>query len=138
MEIVADEGDDEDDEQIINAEVNRSMLINLVEGMLIEAVREGASDIHIIPRDKTSTDIMFRVDGKLRSWHTQTGVRPESLVAVVKDRARNVDRFERENSQDGFIQRKIDGHIIRYRVSIVPIVGRELKFKLESVVHSSS
>ena len=134
MEIVVDEGDEEDDEQVINAEVNRSVLINLVEGMLIEAVREGSSDIHIIPKDKSTTDIMFRIDGKLKNWYVQSGVRPEALVAVVKDRARNVDRFERENSQDGFIQRKIDGHIIRYRVSVVPIVGRELKYKLESVV----
>ena len=45
-----------------------------------------------------------------------------------------MDRFERERVQDGFIQRDIDGHVIRYRVSVLPMVGTELKNKFESVV----
>ncbi|MGH1361914.1 MAG: GspE/PulE family protein [Calditrichia bacterium] len=130
------EGEDEGDadEQAIEAEINKSILVNLVEGMLIEAVRQKASDIHVIPKDATTTEIHFRIDGRLRLWHSQSGVRPESLSAVVKDRSRNVDRFEREMSQDGFIQRTIDGHTIRYRVSVVPIVGKVYKYKLESIV----
>jgi len=45
-----------------------------------------------------------------------------------------MDRFEREMAQDGFIQREIDNIIIRFRVSILPMVGTELKNKFESVV----
>jgi type IV pilus assembly protein PilB len=45
-----------------------------------------------------------------------------------------MDSFERERAQDGFIQREIDGHIIRFRVSVLPMVGTELKNKFESVV----
>jgi type IV pilus assembly protein PilB len=52
----------------------------------------------------------------------------------VKDRSKNVDRFEREMSQDGFIQRVIDETTIRFRVSIMPIVGVELRHKYESIV----
>jgi type IV pilus assembly protein PilB len=37
-------------------------------------------------------------------------------------------------AQDGFIQREIDGFIIRFRVSVLPMVGTELKNKFESVV----
>jgi type IV pilus assembly protein PilB len=37
-------------------------------------------------------------------------------------------------AQDGFIQRKIDDYLIRYRVSIIPIVGSEFDRKLESIV----
>ncbi len=55
-------------------------------------------------------------------------------MAVVKDRTKNVDRFEREMTQDGFIQRVIDGHQLRFRVSIMPIVTTEFKHKFESVV----
>ena len=55
-------------------------------------------------------------------------------MAVIKDRTKNVDRFEREMSQDGFIQRVIDGHQLRFRVSIMPIVTTEYKHKFESVV----
>ena len=41
---------------------------------------------------------------------------------------------ERNPAQDGFIQRNVDGHIIRYRVSILPIVAAEYRRKLESIV----
>ncbi|MFZ0389587.1 MAG: ATPase, T2SS/T4P/T4SS family, partial [Calditrichia bacterium] len=135
LEFEEDEEEDSSlDEDAIESEINKSLLVNLVEGMLIEAVRRGASDIHVIPKDMRTTEIHFRVDGKLLLWHVQEGVRPEALSAVIKDRSKNIDRFEREVSQDGFIQRKIDNHMIRYRVSVVPIVGREFQLKLESAV----
>jgi type IV pilus assembly protein PilB len=77
---------------------------------------------------------MMRVDGNLQTWYVQENTLPEAVVAVVKDRAKGMDRFEREMAQDGFIQRDIDNIIIRYRVSILPMVGTELKNKFESVV----
>ena len=110
------------------------LLINLFEGALVEAVRRGASDLHIIPIGSKVTDISFRVDGRLSLWHRQENTLPEAVIAVVKDRARGLDRFEREQGQDGFIQREIDGHLIRFRVSILPIAGSEIKNKFESVV----
>ena len=122
------------DEEELDAEINKSMLNSLVEGMLVEAVRLGASDIHIIPGAKNVTDILFRQDGRLRVWHSQPGVKPEALSAVVKDKSLNVDRFERDSTQDGFIQRRVDNTNIRYRVSIMPMVGEEFDRKLESIV----
>jgi type IV pilus assembly protein PilB len=122
------------DEEELNAEINKSALINLVEGALVEGVRKGASDIHFLPRPGNKTEIMLRIDGLLQNWHTQDGTLPEAVVAVVKDRAKGLDRFEREKAQDGFIQREIDGHILRFRVSVLPTVGTELKNKFESVV----
>jgi type IV pilus assembly protein PilB len=122
------------DEQELDAEINKSALINLVEGALIEGVRKGVSDIHFIPRSGNKTHIMMRIDGNLQTWYVQEGTLPEAVVAVVKDRARGMDRFEREMAQDGFIQREIDNVIIRFRVSILPMVGTELKNKFESVV----
>ncbi len=122
------------DEEELDSEINKSMLNSLVEGMLIEAVRMGASDIHIIPGKSNVTDILFRLDGRLRLWHAQPNVKPEALSAVVKDKAINVDRFERDSSQDGYIQRRIDNTNIRFRVSIMPMVGEEFNRKLESIV----
>ncbi|MFZ1279945.1 MAG: GspE/PulE family protein [Ignavibacteriaceae bacterium] len=122
------------DEQELDAEINKSALINLVEAALIEGVRKGASDIHFIPRSGNKTHIMMRVDGNLQTWYVQENTLPEAVVAVVKDRAKGMDRFEREMAQDGFIQRDIDNIIIRFRVSILPMVGTELKNKFESVV----
>jgi type IV pilus assembly protein PilB len=122
------------DEGLLEIEINKSALINLFEGALIEGVRKGASDIHFLPESATETLINFRVDGKLITWHKQQNTMPEAIIAVVKDRSRGLDRFERESGQDGFIQREIDGHIIRFRVSIIPIAGSEIKNKFESIV----
>jgi type IV pilus assembly protein PilB len=122
------------DEDELDAEINKSALINLVEAALIEGVRKGASDIHFVPKMNNKTDILFRIDGNLQQWHVQDSTLPEAVVAVVKDRSKGMDRFERERAQDGFIQREIDGHVIRFRVSVLPMVGTELKNKFESVV----
>lgn len=121
-------------EEEIDAEINQSMLNSLVEGMLVESVRQGVSDLHIVPSGPTTTDIRFRTDGKLQLWYQQKNVKPEAISAVIKDKTRNVDRFERDASQDGFIQRQIDGVGIRYRVSIMPIVGNQYDRKFESTV----
>lgn len=122
------------DEEALEAEISKSALVNLIEGCIVEAVRQGASDIHIVPREGNKTDFLFRSDGNLQLWHTQENTLPEAVLAVVKDRSKGVDRFEREMTQDGFIQRVIDGHQMRFRVSIMPIVTTEFKHKFESVV----
>jgi type IV pilus assembly protein PilB len=126
--------DDGLNEEELEAEINKSALINLIEGALVEAVRKDASDIHIIPKRGRRSEFHFRIDGDLRLWHVQENTMPEAIAAVVKDRSKNVDRFERETSQDGFIERNIDGHNIRFRVSIMPIVATEFMHKHESIV----
>jgi type IV pilus assembly protein PilB len=122
------------DEEALDSEINKSALVNLIEGALVEAVRRGASDIHIIGKEGKRTEFLFREDGNLKIWHVQENTMPEAIAAVIKDRSKNVDRFEREASQDGFIQRMVDGHQIRFRVSIMPIVGTDFKHKFESIV----
>src|SRR5690606_15487510 len=51
-----------------------------------------------------------------------------------KDNTMNVDRFERDMAQDGFIQRKVDDTLIRYRVSILPIATASNNIHAESIV----
>jgi type IV pilus assembly protein PilB len=126
--------DENVDEDVLEAEISKSALVNLFEGCLVEAVRRGVSDVHVVAAEGNKTNFLFRVDGNLQVWHTQENTIPEAVMAVVKDRTKNVDRFEREMSQDGFIQRVIDGHQMRFRVSIMPIVTTEFKHKFESVV----
>ncbi len=132
ISVVTEEASINEDE--LDAEINKSALINLVEAALVEGTRKGVSDIHIIPRPGNKTEIHFRVDGKLALWHTQDSTMPEAVMAVIKDRSKGMDRFERERAQDGFMQREIDNHIIRFRVSVLPVVGTELKNKFESIV----
>ena len=131
---VAEEDEDALNEDELEAEINKSALINLVEGALLEGVRIGASDIHFVPQSGKKTNILFRIDGNLQLWHVQEKTLPEAVIAVVKDRGKGLDRFEREMAQDGFIQRKIDNVVIRFRVSVLPMVGIELQNKYESIV----
>lgn len=122
------------DEDALEAEISRSSLINLFEATLVESVRLGASDVHIYPNAKKRVEIHFRVDGRLMLWHTEHKVHPEALLAVIKDNAMNVDRFERDAAQDGYIQRWIDDVLIRFRVSVLPIANVSHEIRSESIV----
>ena len=128
--------DEEDliDEDALEAEISRSALINLFEATLVEGVRQGASDIHIYPNPKRQVEIHFRVDGRLKKWHTEENVHPEAFLAVVKDNTTNVDRFERDAAQDGFVQRHVDDALIRFRVSVLPIATERADVRAESIV----
>ncbi len=121
-------------EQALEDEISRSGLVNLVEKILADGVRVGASDIHIFPKGEKVTEFHFRVDGRLTLWYTHRDTRAEAVSAVVKDRAKNLDRFERNMAQDGFAQMTIDNKTIRFRVSVIPMVGKELKSRYESIV----
>ena len=129
-----EEEDDLVDQEKLEEEINRSTLINLFEATLVEAVREGASDIHIYPNANKEVEIHFRMDGRLNHWHTENRVHPEALLSVIKDNCQNVDRFENDAAQDGFIQRDVDGTRIRYRVSIMPLASSDQDINSESVV----
>ena len=122
------------DEYALDDEINKSLLVNLFEGCILEAVHKNASDIHIIPYRGSSVEFFFRIDGKLALWHRHDRTSPEAISAVVKDRTVGVDRFERDTAQDGFMQRIIDDHLIRFRVSIIPITSSEYERRFESIV----
>ncbi|MFN0158407.1 MAG: GspE/PulE family protein [Bacteroidota bacterium] len=128
------EEDEVDLDNSLDKEINRSQLVALIENVLSDAVRVGASDIHFVPRGVRKTDICFRIDGRLTVWYTVDDARAEAVVAVVKGRGLNLDRFERLAAQDGSAQKIIDSQTIRFRMSIIPVISRELNGKFESVV----
>jgi type IV pilus assembly protein PilB len=128
------EEDSEQYEQALEDEISKSGLVDLVDKIFNDGVRVGASDIHVIPRGEKITEFHFRIDGKLSLWYTYTEARAEAVSAVVKDHAKNLDRFERNMAQDGFAQILIDRKTVRFRLSVIPIVGKELKGRYESIV----
>jgi type IV pilus assembly protein PilB len=121
-------------EKSLEEEIGRGRLNEVVEGLLVDGVRTGASDIHIIPKSMNRTEFHFRIDGRLTLWSALTDVRSEAVITVIKDRAKNLDRFEKFLSQDGFAQRMIDNKMIRFRFSTMPIYSGDLRSKLESIV----
>ncbi|MBI4535297.1 MAG: type II/IV secretion system protein, partial [Ignavibacteriae bacterium] len=88
----------------------------------------------IVPKGTRKTEVSFRLDGQLSSWYTIEDTRAEAVIAVVKGYGINLDRFERMAAQDGSAQKTIDDQVLRFRVSVLPIISRELNGKFESIV----
>ncbi len=132
MDYIDEESQDIIDE--LDEEIRRGHLAELVDNIFSDSVRLGASDIHVIPKAARKTEIHFRVDGHLSLWQTIDDLRADAVSAVIKDVAKGTDRFERNMAQDGFVQKTIDNKIVRFRVSIIPVEGKELKVKFESIV----
>ncbi len=93
-------------------------IIRLINGLIAEAVRSGASDIHIETFETTLT-VRFRVDGVLREV-LSVPVRLSSLiVSRVKVMAR-LDIAEKRVPQDGRISLALGGKTLDVRVSTLP------------------
>jgi type IV pilus assembly protein PilB len=128
------EENEKEAQRAIEDEIGRGKLNEVVEGVLVDGVRTGASDVHVIPKGPLRTEFHFRIDGRLSLWSTITDIRAEAVITVIKDRGKNLDRFEKFQSQDGFGQRIVDNKLIRFRFSTMPIYSTDLRSKLESIV----
>jgi len=95
-------------------------LINLV---LLRALKEKASDIHIEPGDKT-LKVRYRIDGAMRSVMSPPKVMLNALISRLKIMAQ-LDIAERFAPQDGKFQIRYEGRSIDLRLSILPVVGGE-------------
>jgi general secretion pathway protein E len=93
-------------------------IIRLINAMLMEAVKERASDIHIEPYEK-GVDVRFRVDGVLRKVLSPPRVIQDALVSRIKIIA-GLDIAEKRLPQDGKITLLVGGKDIDIRVSIIP------------------
>jgi type IV pilus assembly protein PilB len=131
---ISDDDNEKEVAKSLDDEIGRSKLNDMIENLLVDGTRTGASDIHVIPRGSHRVEFHFRIDGRLSLWSAITDVRAEAVLTVIKDRAKNLDRFEKLLSQDGFAQRMIDNRMIRFRFSTMPIYGTDLRSKLESIV----
>jgi len=97
--------------------------IRLVNALLTEAVKAGASDIHIEPYERT-TAVRFRVDGLLRDVLTPPARLHAAIVSRVKIMA-GLDIAERRLPQDGRIGLRVAGRDVDVRVSVVPTAPGE-------------
>ena len=127
------EKSDEQDEDVQVASLQdmagEAPVIRLVNTIFSQAVREGASDIHISPQ-QNSVQVRFRMDGKL---HDVPAPRKSSFLAIV---ARikilaNMDITISRVTQDGRFTLKMDRKEINVRVSSIPtIYGENLVLRL--------
>jgi type II secretory ATPase GspE/PulE/Tfp pilus assembly ATPase PilB-like protein len=122
IEIIIDDDDDLTIEELLRS-TDEPPAIRLVNVIILEAIRLGASDIHIQPRTK-SVVVRYRIDGilidKIQIPHSMH----MSLVSRIKIMA-ELDISERRRPQDGRITVKTPMRIIDLRISALPTINGE-------------
>ncbi len=93
-------------------------VIRMINALLTQALRDGASDIHIEPFEQISI-VRFRVDGNLRDIVRPKKAIHASLISRVKIMAQ-LDIAEKRLPQDGRITLRIGGRAVDVRVSTLP------------------
>ncbi|MCB1670086.1 MAG: GspE/PulE family protein [Gammaproteobacteria bacterium] len=115
------EEDDDDDEELAAT----SAVIQLVNKIITESERQGASDIHIEPgKDGTPGVVRIRVDGSCRELLKVPKEHTAALIARIKVIAR-LDIAERRLPQDGKCKLKVRNRKLELRVATMPTVHGE-------------
>jgi type IV pilus assembly protein PilB len=115
VEVVQDEQDDSED---LEQMAGQSPVIKFVNFVISNAVREGASDIHIEPKEKFMRT-RYRIDGVLfETMQSPIKMHP-AIVSRIKIMS-NLDISERRLPQDGKIKVSVGGKAIDLRVSTLP------------------
>lgn len=93
-------------------------IIRMINALLTQAAREGASDIHIEPFESSSV-VRFRVDGTLRDVVRPKKALHGALISRIKIMAQ-LDIAEKRLPQDGRITLRVGGRPVDVRVSTLP------------------
>ncbi|MEE1566228.1 MAG: ATPase, T2SS/T4P/T4SS family, partial [Arenicellales bacterium] len=97
--------------------------VRLANKIILDAIRDRASDIHIEPNgDRQELLVRFRVDGECREYRRVPAEYREQLVARLKIMAR-MNIAERRMPQDGKIRFKLGESEIELRVVTLPTAG---------------
>lgn len=112
-------------------------IVRLVNQVLRDAVREGASDVHVEPGEKTLT-IRSRIDGVLHEVMQLPAASRPGVTSRIKIMA-DMDIAERRRPQDGRIAVRVDDRPVDIRVASLPtpygeslvmrILNSELSFR---------
>jgi type IV pilus assembly protein PilB len=104
-------------------------VVRLVNSIFAQAIREGASDVHISPQ-QTSIHVRFRIDGKLHEVPSPPKALFLPIVARMKILA-NMDITVSRIPQDGRFTLKMEKREINVRVSSMPtIYGENIVLRL--------
>ncbi len=131
LKSVEDEGSDDLEvvEEQMDEEVKASELaedapvVKLINGLLTDAVKRGASDIHIEPFEHEMR-VRYRVDGALQEVMKPPIKMRAALTSRVKIMAQ-LNIAERRVPQDGRIKLKMGHRVIDFRVSTLPVLFGE-------------
>ena len=115
----------EDDSQDLLQMAQEASVIKLVNEIILEAINERASDIHIEPFEKTLS-IRYRIDGVLQeaAMPPQINRFKAAIISRVKILS-NMNIAERRLPQDGRIKFSVGSRQVDVRVSVIPMIFGE-------------
>jgi type IV pilus assembly protein PilB len=122
IEVIEETVDDTPDVALLG-EAEQAPVVKLVNSLISDAVRKGASDIHIEPYERTLR-VRFRIDGTLYEMMSP----PFRMKAAITSRLKimaDLDIAERRVPQDGRIKLRLLGRSIDLRVSSLPTIYGE-------------
>ncbi len=138
-EIISELGEEIETEEIteeidweaaVRAAETEAPIIKLVNAIIAEGVKRGASDIHIEPQEKHLI-VRYRIDGILRIFQRFPKKIKDAVVARIKIMA-NLDISERRRPQDGRIRLVLDKRKVDLRVSTLPtIYGEKVVMRIQ-------
>jgi general secretion pathway protein E len=129
-----EKNDDEEEIDILDSDED-APIIRWVNGLLGQAVKERASDIHIEPEEREVL-VRYRVDGQLYVARRASRQFMGAVIARVKIMA-GLNIAEKRLPQDGRISRKIGGRSIDVRVSTIP-TSRDAERVVMRLLHKST
>jgi type IV pilus assembly protein PilB len=117
--------DEEADVQLASLQnmAGEAPIVILVNSIFAQAVREGASDVHVSPQ-KSSIQVRFRIDGKLHEVPSPPKTLFWPIVARIKILA-NMDITVTRVPQDGRFTLRMENKEINVRVSSIPTIHGE-------------
>ena len=116
--------EDSQDEEVKASELAEDApVVKLINGLLTDAVKRGASDIHIEPFEHEMR-VRYRVDGSLHEVMKPPVKMRAALTSRVKIMAQ-LNIAERRVPQDGRIKLKMGARVIDFRVSTLPVLFGE-------------
>jgi general secretion pathway protein E len=129
-----EKNDDEEEIDILDSDED-APIIRWVNGLLGQAVKERASDIHIEPEEREVL-VRYRVDGQLYVARRASRQFMSAVIARVKIMA-GLNIAEKRLPQDGRISRRIGGRSIDVRVSTIP-TSRDHERVVMRLLHKST
>ncbi len=115
--------EEQEEETASQAQIEDAPVVKLINGLLIDAVKRGASDIHIEPFEH-EIRVRYRVDGALLEIMRP----PLRMRAALTSRIKILSQLniaERRVPQDGRLKLKMGNRVIDFRVSTLPVLFGE-------------
>ena len=128
-EIVFKEEEEEEDSNKLEAISREAPIIQLVNMLIVQGVKDRASDIHIEPNEKGLL-VRFRIDGMLHDIRTLPNTIKSAVISRIKILSK-MDIAERRLPQDGRFQVKFGIREVDLRVSTIPtVLGEKVVLRL--------